>query len=58
MINLIKRLIDAGSDWADLDTRAENLLCQVEEHMKPIHPGGDLAGILEDGEWEFEDETK
>ena len=31
MVELIKKLIDAGKEWADLDTRAENLLANLED---------------------------
>lgn len=36
ILNIIKKTIDSGNTWADIDTRAENLLCHLEEAgMKP-----------------------
>ena len=45
-------------DWSIAQNMAEIILKTVEDCMQPRHPGGDLAGILEEGEWEPEDKLK
>jgi len=43
MLKKIESLLDAGRDWADLATRADNLLCHLEQDgMLPPNsgPGG------------------
>lgn len=54
VVKMIEGLLDIGLDF-DKATRAGNLLGWLEEKgMRPPLPGGDLAGIIEDGEWEPE----
>ena len=59
MVKLIESLLEAGSSWADMTTRADNLLCHLEE--KGMCPPPDLSTTGPFGghacQWEYEGEN-
>jgi hypothetical protein len=42
-------------EFTSFEDDGNALLNIIEDYMRPIHPVGDLAGMLEEGEWEHEE---
>lgn len=57
MLKLIESLIDCGREWADKATRAENLLCHLEQAgmLPPDQNANEEPPCAVLTEWEDED---